>query len=215
MLFRSGEDFKAATAHLAGSVFTPRQLEQFEEEAGNAAPDKLAGEMLDTARSNYAQREQMIEQAMAGRMEPGKSAMRELERVILLRVVDEYWMDHIDAMTELRQGIGLRAYGQSDPVVAYKEEGYEMFESMVAAIQEETLRRLFLVRLRQNEPVKRERVAKVTSESSAGDGAVRKQPVKKVVKIGRNDPCPCGSGLKWKKCTCPQYHPELDRKSVV
>ena len=205
----SGEDFKAATAHLAGSVFTPRQLEQFQAQAANTAPEQLSGELMDTARSNYAQREQMINQAMEGRMEPGKSAMRELERVILLRVVDEFWMDHIDAMTELRQGIGLRAYAQNDPVVAYKEEGYEMFENMVAAIQEETLRRLFLVRLRKNEEVKRERVAKVTGESGAGDGTVRRQPVRKVVKIGRNDPCPCGSGLKWKKCTCPQYHPEL------
>ena len=205
----SGEDFKAATAHLAGSVFTPRQLEQFQAQAANTAPEQLSGELMDTARSNYAQREQMINQAMEGRMEPGKSAMRELERVILLRVVDEFWMDHIDAMTELRQGIGLRAYAQNDPVVAYKEEGYEMFENMVAAIQEETLRRLFLVRLRQNEEVKRERVAKVTGESGAGDGTVKKQPVRKVVKIGRNDPCPCGSGLKWKKCTCAQYHPEV------
>jgi len=123
-------------------------------------------------------------------------------------VVDEYWMDHIDAMTELRQGIGLRAYGQSDPVVAYKQEGFEMFEQMVSAIQQETLRRLFLVRVRKNEEVKRERVAKITSESAGGDGSVRKQPVKKAVKIGRNDPCPCGSGQKWKKCTCAEYHSE-------
>ena len=205
----SGEDLKAATGHLLGSVFTAEQITGFLKEAGSVSPDKLSEEMLETARSNYAQREQMINQAMEGRMEPGKSAMRELERVILLRVVDEFWMDHIDAMTELRQGIGLRAYAQNDPVVAYKEEGYEMFENMVAAIQEETLRRLFLVRLRKNEEVKRERVAKVTGESGAGDGTVKKQPVRKVVKIGRNDPCPCGSGLKWKKCTCPQYHPEL------
>jgi len=155
--------------------------------------------LLDKATEVYARKEQEIT----------PSLMRELERVIMLRVVDEYWMDHIDAMTELRQGIGLRAYAQNDPVVAYKEEGYEMFENMVAAIQEETLRRLFLVRLRKNEEVKRERVAKVTGESGAGDGTVRRQPVRKVVKIGRNDPCPCGSGLKWKKCTCPQYHPEL------
>ena len=205
----SGEDFAAATAHLAGSVFTPRQLEQFQAEAANTAPGKLSDEMLDTARSNYAQREQMIDQAMAGRMEPGKSAMRELERVILLRVVDEYWMDHIDAMTELRQGIGLRAYGQSDPVVEYKREGFEMFEQMIAAIQEETVRRLFTVRVKTNEEIKRERVAKITGQSAGSDGTVKKQPVKKVVKIGRNDPCPCGSGLKWKKCTCPEYHKDL------
>ena len=79
---------------------------------------------------------------------------------------------------------------------------------MNAAIREETLRRLFLVRLRHNEEVKRERVARITSESAGGDGTVKKQPVKKAVKIGRNDPCPCGSGLKWKKCTCAEYHTE-------
>ncbi len=138
----------------------------------------------------------------------GSPLMRELERVIMLRVVDEYWMDQIDAMNDLKQGIGLRAYAQTDPVVAYKKEGYEMFEQMVAAIQEETLRRLFLVRLKKNEEVKRERVAKITSESGASDGTVQKQPVKKVIKIGRNDPCPCGSGLKWKKCTCKEFHPD-------
>ena len=204
----SGEEFRTAASHLLG-LFTEQQMRQFEAEAENTAPEKLSEELLDTARANYAKRERMINEAMADRMEPGKSAMRELERVILLRVVDEYWMDHIDAMTELRQGIGLRAYAQNDPVVAYKEEGYEMFENMVAAIQEETLRRLFLVRLRQNEEVKRERVAKVTSESGAGDGTVKKRPVKKVVKIGRNDPCPCGSGLKWKKCTCAEYHKDV------
>ena len=137
--------------------------------------------------------------------ELGSPLMRELERVVMLRVVDEYWMDHIDAMQELRQGIGLRAYGQSDPVVEYKREGYEMFENMVAAIQEEALRRLCLVRLRQNEEVKRERVASGMTENVGGDGTVKKQP-KKVVKVGRNDLCPCGSGLKWKKCTCKEYH---------
>jgi len=87
-----------------------------------------------------------------------------------------------------------------------------MFEAMIAAIREETLRRLFMIRIKKNEEVKRERVAKVTSESSGGDGTVRKQPVKKVIKIGRNDPCPCGSGLKWKKCTCAQYHPEQQKQ---
>ncbi len=204
-----GEDFKNATAHLSGSVFTPDQLAQFQREAAGTPADKLSGEMLETAQANYAKREAVIEQAMAGRMEPGKSAMRELERVILLRVVDEYWMDHIDAMTELRQGIGLRAYGQSDPVVEYKREGFDMFEQMIAAIQEETLRRLFTVRVKTNEELRRERVAKITGQSGGGDGTVKKQPVKKTVKIGRNDPCPCGSGLKWKKCTCPEYHKDV------
>ena len=120
-------------------------------------------------------------------------------------------MSHIDDMEQLRQGIGLRAYGQSDPVVEYKREGYDMFEEMIAAIQEETVRRLFLVRLKKDQDVKRERVARITAESSGGgDGTVKKQPVKKTVKIGRNDPCPCGSGKKWKKCTCKEYHSEED-----
>ena len=132
--------------------------------------------------------------------------MRELERVIMLRVVDEYWMDHIDAMDDLKQGIRLRAYGNTDPVIAYKQESLTMFEEMVAAIQDETVRRLFSVRLKKNEEVKRERVAKGMVENVGGDGtAPKKQPVKSV-KIGRNDPCPCGSGLKWKKCTCKEYH---------
>ena len=131
--------------------------------------------------------------------------MRELERVVLLRVVDEYWMEHIDAMQDLRQGIRLRAYAQTNPVDAYKKESLEMFEEMVDAMKEETVRRLYSVRLRQNEEVKRERVASGMTENVGGDGTVKKQP-KKVVKVGRNDLCPCGSGLKWKKCTCKEYH---------
>ena len=125
--------------------------------------------------------------------------MRELERVVLLRVVDEYWMDHIDAMSDLRQGIRLRAYAQTDPIIAYKKESLDMFEEMIAAIQEETVRRLYSVRLQKNEEVKRERVAKGMTESVGGDGTVKKQP-RKVAKIGRNDPCPCGSGKKYKQC---------------
>ena len=131
--------------------------------------------------------------------------MRELERVVLLRVVDEYWMDHIDAMQDLRQGIRLRAYAQTNPVDAYKKESLEMFEEMIDAMKEETVRRLYSVRLRQNEEVKRERVASGMTENVGGDGTVKKRPTK-VVKIGRNDLCPCGSGLKWKKCTCKEYH---------
>ncbi len=131
--------------------------------------------------------------------------MRELERVVLLRVVDEYWMEHIDAMQDLRQGIRLRAYAQTNPVDAYKKESLEMFEEMIDAMKEETVRRLYSVRLRQNEEVKRERVASGMTENVGGDGTVKKRPTK-VVKIGRNDLCPCGSGLKWKKCTCKEYH---------
>ena len=126
--------------------------------------------------------------------------MRELERVIMLRVVDEHWMDNIDAMDDLKQGIGLRAYGQHDPVIAYKEEGYEMFQAMVTAIREETVRRLFAAQLRPAQEVKRVKVAKETSTSGTADKTVKQQPVKKTSKIGPNDPCPCGSGKKYKKC---------------
>ena len=126
--------------------------------------------------------------------------MRELERVVMLRVVDEYWMDNIDAMDDLKQGIGLRAYGQHDPVVAYKEEGYQMFEAMVGAIREETIRRMFLVQLRPTQEVKREKVAKETGTAAATKTVVKKQPVRKEKKVGPNDPCPCGSGKKYKKC---------------
>jgi len=127
--------------------------------------------------------------------------MRELERVVMLRVVDEYWMDNIDAMDDLKQGIGLRAYGQHDPVIAYKEEGFAMFEAMIQAIREETVRRMFLVQLRTNQEVKREKVAKETGTAAATKSEVKKQPVRNAAKkVGPNDPCPCGSGKKYKKC---------------
>ena len=126
--------------------------------------------------------------------------MREVERVVTLRVVDEFWMDHIDAMDDLRQGIRLRAYAQTDPVIEYKREGFDMFEAMNDAIKEEIVRRVFLVRLKTNEEIKRQRVAKVTGEGAGGDKTVRRQPVVKKIKVGPNDPCPCGSGKKYKKC---------------
>ena len=178
-------------------LYFPKDTFQFtEDDAADKTQQDFTDLFLEAAEKTYEAKEAEI----------GTPLMRELERVIMLRVVDEYWMDQIDAMNALKQGIGLRAYAQTDPVVAYKKEGYEMFEQMIAAIQEETLRRLFLVRLRQNQEVRRERVAKVTGESGASDGTVQKQPQRKVIKIGRNDPCPCGSGLKWKKCTCKEYH---------
>ena len=131
----------------------------------------------------------------------GSGMMRELERVVMLRVVDEYWMDNIDAMDDLKQGIGLRAYGQHDPVVAYKEEGYEMFQAMITAIREETVRRMFTVQIRPAQEVKRVKVAKETGASGTAEATVKKQPVRKAAnKVGPNDPCPCGSGKKYKKC---------------
>ncbi len=181
-MFLSPDDFR----------FDDAQLEQY-------GPSDLEELLHNKAVEVYSKKESEL----------GETLMRELERVMMLRVVDEYWMDNIDAMQELRQGIGLRAYGQTDPVVEYKREGYEMFERMIAAIQEETLRRIFLARVQTGATVKRERVAKVTGESAGADGTVKKQPVKKGQKIGPNDPCPCGSGKKFKKCTCPEYHPDL------
>ena len=125
--------------------------------------------------------------------------MRELERVVMLRVVDEYWMDHIDAMTELRQGVRLQAYGNKNPVDEYKRISLDMFEEMIAAIQNETVRRIFSARVKTQAEVKRERVAEGINATMAGDGTVKRQP-RKVQKIGRNDPCPCGSGKKYKQC---------------
>ena len=156
---------------------------------GEVTQQELADTIYDLALAVYNAKEQ--------RYTP--NVMRELERVVMLRVVDEYWMDNIDAMDDLKQGIGLRAYGQHDPVIAYKEEGYEMFQAMITAIREETIRRLFLAELRPTQEVKRQKVAKETG-TSAPDKTVKKQPVRSEKKAGPNDPCPCGSGKKYKKC---------------
>ena len=126
--------------------------------------------------------------------------MREIERVMLLRTVDNYWMEHIDNMDELRRGIHLRAIGQHDPVVVYRNEGFDMFEQMVAAIREDTARIMLTVEIQPQQPLERKQVAKETGTSA--DGTDKKQPVRKKAseKVGRNDPCPCGSGKKYKQC---------------
>ncbi len=130
----------------------------------------------------------------------GERMMRELERVVLLRTVDRYWMDHIDNMDELRRGIHLRAYGQKDPVVVYRLEGFDMFDQMINSIREDTARGILLAQIRTHEEPKREQVAKETGTS--GDGTAQSRTVRKTAdqKVGRNDPCPCGSGKKYKKC---------------
>ena len=133
--------------------------------------------------------------------------MREFERICLLQNIDRNWMDHIDDMDQLRKGIYLRSYGQKDPVVEYRLEGFEMFDAMVDRIREGTVRLLLTAELR----TRREEVLKPTATSGGGDDTAANQPVKAGQKIGRNDPCPCGSGLKWKKCTCAKYHPELSK----
>ena len=192
------ENWREVCAQFRGLFLRPDEFKFTDEELQQYDAQALTDLLQERASDIYARKE----------AELGEPLMRELERVMMLRVVDEYWMDNIDAMQELRQGIGLRAYGQNDPVVAYKKEGYEMFESMIAAIQAETIRRIFLARVQVGATtVKRERVAKVTGESAGSDGTVKKQPVKKGQKVGRNDPCPCGSGKKYKKC-CGMHEDE-------
>ena len=192
------ENWREVCAQFRGLFLRPDEFKFTDEELQQYDAQALTDLLQERASDIYARKE----------AELGEPLMRELERVMMLRVVDEYWMDNIDAMQELRQGIGLRAYGQNDPVVAYKKEGYEMFESMIAAIQADTIRRIFLARVQVGATtVKRERVAKVTGESAGSDGTVKKQPVKKGQKVGRNDPCPCGSGKKYKKC-CGMHEDE-------
>ena len=175
------EGYEAEDLRRFEGVFFPK---------GSVTDEPNVDMLYDLALQTYERKEAALTPAV----------MRELERVIMLRVVDEYWMDNIDAMDDLKQGIGLRAYGQHDPVVAYKEEGYQMFEAMINAIREETVRRLFLAQLQPKQEVKRQKVAKETG-TSAPDKTVKKQPVRnKDKKVGPNDPCPCGSGKKYKKC---------------
>ena len=187
--------FKDMIRGLEGTYFLPGAVSS--ENAAGKSAEEITDLCTAAAEATYEAKEAEITTPI----------MRELERVIMLRVVDEYWMDHIDAMEDLKQGIRLQAYGNTNPVDAYKRESLDMFEEMVSAIRDETVRRLYSVRIRKDEEVKRERVAKGMVENVGGDGtAPKKKPVVKSVKVGRNDPCPCGSGLKWKKCTCKEYH---------
>ena len=140
----------------------------------------------------------------------GSKTMRELERICLLRNVDSKWMDHIDNMDQLKQGMGLRGYGQHDPVVEYRIEGFAMFDEMIASIREDAVHMLLTIEIRQqNAEPKREQIAKPTGEGATTQAGTKGAAPVRVTKIGRNDPCPCGSGLKWKKCTCKEYHPDL------
>ncbi len=177
-------------AQFEGVYFAPGAVEVSDRELDGLTVEQLSEKILAKMHETYARKE----------AEYTAPVMRELERVVLLRVVDENWMDHIDAMTDLRQGVGLRAYGQYNAVDVYKKEGYEMFEGMIAAIGAETVSRLFRVRLKTDEEIKREKVAKITGEGAGGDKSVKRQPVRKKIKVGPNDPCPCGSGKKYKKC---------------
>ncbi len=151
--------------------------------------------LIDRAHKIYEEREERF-----GMGQNGEPIMRELEKMILLRNVDNQWMDHIDAMDQLRRGIGLRAYGQTDPVVAYRNVGSDMFDGMNEAIREDTARQIMTVVVKNPEETKREQTAKITATSGADDGSDKKQPVRKKEKTRPNDPCPCGSGKKYKNC---------------
>ncbi len=170
-------------------------------ELGSAKADKISDYIYDIAMQVYDRREKEF-----GAGPDGAPLMRELERVIMLRVVDEYWMDHIDAMSELKRGIGLRGYGNVKPIDAYKREGFDMFDAMINGIREETVRRIFTIRVRKEQTVERKAVANNMAANVGGE-APKKKPVKKAPKPGRNDPCPCGKmkpdgsrRLKYKEC---------------
>ena len=169
--------------------------------SGRINSEKLSDALYEIAQRVYDEREKEF-----GLDPNGVPVMRELERVIMLRVVDEYWMDHIDAMAELKRGIGLRGYGNIKPIDAYKHEGFDMFEAMINGIREETVRRVYTVRVRKEAPIQRRAVAK-NAAANVGGEPVKKKPVRKVAKPGRNDPCPCGKmkpdgsrRLKYKEC---------------
>jgi preprotein translocase subunit SecA len=199
-------EFQEAIAPFRGVFLNSDELTFTDEEIKTKSIDELTELVKERAVDIYDQKEAIL----------GEPLMRELERVMLLRVVDEYWMDHIDAMDDLKQGIRLRAYGQEDPVVAYKRESFEIFEMMIAAIQEETVRRIYIARVRRNR-VERRAVARVTEETRMATEAAnetgkvdkvaeneaekpKRMPIVKAKKIGRNELCPCGSGLKFKNC---------------
>ena len=182
-------------------LFLPKGLLRAQNYEGRSGTDKLIAAATEQAERVYAARE------TAFGLDPrGIPLMRELERVIMLRVVDESWMDHIDAMSELKQGIGLRGYGSVKPIDAYKQEGFDMFEAMVSGIREETVRRLYTVQIRREQSIERKAVAR-NAAANVGGEPVKKKPVKKAPKPGRNDPCPCGKmkadgsrRLKYKEC---------------
>ena len=182
-------------------LFMPRGSLKIQDFGGRADSKKVSEAAMAQAKKVYAAREQAF-----GPGPNGLPLMRELERVVMLRVVDEYWMDHIDAMSELKRGIGLRGYGAVKPIDAYKQEGFDMFEAMVHGIREETVRRLFVGQVRREQPIERKAVARNAS-ANVGGAPVKKQPVKKAPKPGRNEPCPCGKmkadgsrRLKYKEC---------------
>ena len=193
-------DFAGLRRHFMNWLCLPTDFNYTTEQLGDLTKEGIADELYKRGMDILTAKEKRY----------GAKAMRELERICLLRNVDSKWMEHIDNMDQLKQGMGLRGYGQHDPVVEYRIEGFAMFDEMIASIREDAVHMLLTIEIRQqNAEPKREQIAKPTGDNAPGDtGAKAPAPVR-VTKIGRNDPCPCGSGLKWKKCTCKEYHPDL------
>ena len=184
-------DLMGLREHYLGWLIGPEDLHFTKSEIEDLEPEHVTKELQEKADQLYERKEQEFTSPI----------MREVERVVLLRNVDQEWMDHIDAMEQLQDGIRLRAYAHQDPVVEYRLEGFDMFDGMISAIRENTAKMILTVRLRKKEEApQREQVAQETTASTAGDNTAQKQPVRKQKKPGRNDPCPCGSGLKYKKC---------------
>jgi preprotein translocase subunit SecA len=200
--FDTMEQFEGTIAPFEGLFIRKGEIKPSRQELESITANSLTEEILEKAEKIYESREEEF-----GLMPTGMPLMRELERVIMLRVVDEYWTDHIDAMDELRRGIGLRAYGNSKPIDAYKIEGFDMFEAMINGIRTEVVRRMFTVQVKKEQPLERKSVVKGEIRNVGGDESIKKQPVKKADKPGRNDPCPCGKmkedgsrRLKYKEC---------------
>ena len=171
-------------AHYTGVFIAPEERTSLAVRLEGMTVEQATQWLQTRAQKVYDAKEQQI----------GAPMMRELERVVLLRTVDQNWMDHIDAMSEMRKGIGLNAYANVNPLDEYKKQGFEMFEAMIDDVKTSTARLIFLARVN----MQREQVAKETATS--GDGTVQRKPIVKKNKVGRNDPCPCGSGKKYKHC---------------
>ena len=193
-------DFAGLRRHFMNWLCLPTDFNYTTEQLGDLTKDGIADELYKRGMDILTAKEKRY----------GAKTMRELERICLLRNVDSKWMEHIDNMDQLKQGMGLRGYGQHDPVVEYRIEGFAMFDEMIASIREDAVHMLLTIEIRQqNAEPKREQVAKPTGEGAPNQAGAKGAAPVRVTKIGRNDPCPCGSGLKWKKCTCKEYHPDL------
>jgi len=196
-MFCSGEDPTEWNLHSLKDMYRGWLLgdDEFsftDEQQAKLTVEEIITMLTEKAQAILDEKEQLI----------GSEQMREFERIVLLRNVDSKWMEHIDAMDELRRGMGLRSYGQHDPFATYRMEGFAMFDEMVENIRQDTAKMLVAAQIRTNngEALQRKRVAKVTGTSGGGDNSLKKQPVRAGKKIGRNDPCPCGSGKKYKHC---------------